>query len=85
MFFFSPIQLFWLEKHATGGEERGGEIEEEEAGSEGQGLVLFGALLVCHHADQWLHGSAQVVGHVEQTADTGTWTEKERTRLDKTQ
>lgn len=40
--------------------------------SEGQGLVLFGALLVCHHADQRLHGSAQIVGHVEQTANTGT-------------
>lgn len=43
------------------------------AGSEAQGLVLLGALLVCHHGDQGLHGSAQIVRHVEQTADGGTF------------
>lgn len=64
------IQLFWLEKHATGWGDGG-------VGSEGQGLVLFGALLVRHHADQWLHGSAQVIGHVEQTANTGTCRDRE--------
>lgn len=48
------------------------EDEGEKGGSEAQGLVLFGALLVCHHGDQGLHGAAQIVGHVEQTADGGT-------------
>lgn len=30
----------------------GGGRARRRAGSEGQGLVLSGALLVCHHADQ---------------------------------
>lgn len=54
----------------------GGEQEEEEEvrGSEGQGgVVLLDAALLRHHADQRLHSSAQVVSHVEQTADTRAW------------
>lgn len=42
-----------------------------------QGLVLFGAPFVRHHTDQWLHGTAQIVSHVKQTANAGTWGEKE--------
>lgn len=53
-------------------ERAGGACKDEGAGSEAQGLVLLGALLVCHHGDQGLHGSAQIVRHVEQTADGGT-------------
>ena len=39
------------------------------------GLVLFPVLPVCHHGHQWLHGSTQVISHVEQTAHAGTYTE----------
>lgn len=41
--------------------------------SEGRGCVvvpLGGDVLLRHHVDQRLHGSAEVVSHVEQTADT---------------
>lgn len=75
-----PIQLFWLEKHAVGrkvGRDGGEGGLGLKAGSEVQGLVLLGAPLVRHHADQRLHGTAQIVSHVKQTADAGTWGEKE--------
>lgn len=54
------------------GRENGRSLKGGEAVSEAQGLVRFGALLVCHHGDQGLHGAAQIVGHVEQTADSRT-------------
>lgn len=46
--------------------------DEKGAGSVAQGFVLLGALLVCHDGDEGLHGSAQIVRHVKQTADGGT-------------
>lgn len=55
----------------VGREGEEGEEEEKVRRSEGQvGVVLLGAALLRHHADQRLHSSAQVVSHVEQTADT---------------
>lgn len=58
---------------------RGGTYGGGLIGQEGEGRIIraapraVGAPLVSHHADQWLHGSAQVIGHVEQTADAATW------------
>lgn len=47
-------------------------MEQKVRRSEGQsGVVvpLGGDVLLRHHVDQRLHGSAKVVSHVEQTAD----------------
>lgn len=82
MFFFLSFSLSLsypvvLTRKACAGGEGGWEGKEEKEQklkrSEGQGCVvvpLGGDVLLRHHVDQRLHGSAKVVSHVEQTADT---------------